>query len=93
MQLVGLRCPLKKAPPQHPYQRRKQSWTTVKAKTNSKPTQITKVQLEKISDISLTSQKKKMDIVADHPTVKFLIVQTGACDVVKQQSGVLKQDL
>ena len=41
-----------------------------------------------VSDIS----ERILDIVADHPTAKSLILHTGACDVVKQQSEVLKQD-
>ncbi|KAM4539925.1 uncharacterized protein PAE49_020669 [Odontesthes bonariensis] len=41
-----------------------------------------------VSDIS----KKILDIVAEHPTLKSLIIQTGDLDVVKQQSEVLKQD-
>ena len=41
---------------------------------------------------SLTSQQKILDIAAEHPTAKSLILHTGACDVVKQQSEVLKQD-
>ena len=41
-----------------------------------------------VSDIS----EKILDIVAEHPTEKSLVLHTGACDVVKQQSEVLKQD-
>ena len=41
-----------------------------------------------VSDIS----EKILDIIAEHPTAKSLILHTGACDVVKQQSEVLKQD-
>lgn len=33
-----------------------------------------------------------MDIVADHPTVKNIIVHTGGCDIVKKESEVLKRD-
>ncbi|KAK9521502.1 hypothetical protein VZT92_021299 [Zoarces viviparus] len=35
---------------------------------------------------------KILDIVADYPTVKNIIVHTGSCDIVKQQSEVLKRD-
>ena len=42
-----------------------------------------------VSDIS----EKILAIVAEHPTEKSLILHTGACDAVKQQSEVLKQEL
>ncbi|KAK0137897.1 Protein Dok-7 [Merluccius polli] len=41
-----------------------------------------------VSDIS----QKILEITAEHPTVKSLVIHTGALDVVKQQSEVLKQD-
>ncbi|KAK0155797.1 hypothetical protein N1851_001700 [Merluccius polli] len=41
-----------------------------------------------VSDIS----EKILEITAEHPTVKSLVIHTGALDVVKQQSEVLKQD-
>uniref|UniRef100_A0A667Z3M9 OSK domain-containing protein n=1 Tax=Myripristis murdjan TaxID=586833 RepID=A0A667Z3M9_9TELE len=41
-----------------------------------------------VSDIS----EKILKIADEHPTVKSLIIHTGALDVVKQQSEVLKQD-
>lgn len=41
-----------------------------------------------VSDIS----KKILKIADEHPTVKYLIIHTGALDVVKQQSEVLKQE-
>ena len=139
-----------------PVPKRKQPWTTVKTKSKSVPTQITKIQLENrfaplyqdrasspsmnkeryetkskskrsqkelmtgpqtliVGDVavkevnSFCSKKntnvlcftndmvsdiseKILDIVAEHPTAKSLILHTGACDVVKQQSEVLKQD-
>ena len=36
--------------------------------------------------------QKILEITAEHPTVKSLVIHTGALDVVKQQSEVLKQD-
>ncbi|KAK0142305.1 hypothetical protein N1851_020039 [Merluccius polli] len=41
-----------------------------------------------VSDIS----EKILEITAEHPTVKSLVIHTGALDVVKQQSEVLKRD-
>ncbi|KAK0136906.1 hypothetical protein N1851_026928 [Merluccius polli] len=41
-----------------------------------------------VSDIS----QKILEITAEHPTVKSLVIHTGALDVVKQQSEVLKRD-
>ncbi|KAK0144340.1 Zinc finger BED domain-containing protein 1 [Merluccius polli] len=41
-----------------------------------------------VSDIS----EKILEITAEHPTVKSVVIHTGALDVVKQQSEVLKQD-
>ena len=41
-----------------------------------------------VSDIS----EKILEITAEHPTVKSLVIHTGALYVVKQQSEVLKQD-
>ncbi|KAK0136699.1 hypothetical protein N1851_027107 [Merluccius polli] len=41
-----------------------------------------------VSDIS----DKILEITAEHPTVKSLVIHTGALDVVKQQSEVLKWD-
>ena len=41
-----------------------------------------------VSDIS----EKILEITAEHPTVKSLVIHTGALDVVKQQSQVLKRD-
>ena len=41
-----------------------------------------------VSDIS----EKILEITAEHPTVKSLVIHTGALDVVKQQSEVLKWD-
>ena len=35
-------------------------------------------------------REKILDIVADHPTVKNIVVHTGSCDTVKQQSDLLK---
>ncbi|KAK0143948.1 hypothetical protein N1851_017728 [Merluccius polli] len=36
--------------------------------------------------------QKILEITAEHPTVKSLVIHTGALDVVKQQSEVLKRD-
>ncbi|KAK0156365.1 CDK5 regulatory subunit-associated protein 1 [Merluccius polli] len=41
-----------------------------------------------VSDIS----QKILEITAEHPTVKSLVIHTGALDVAKQQSEVLKRD-
>ncbi|KAK0133164.1 hypothetical protein N1851_031450 [Merluccius polli] len=41
-----------------------------------------------VSDIS----QKILEITAEHPTVKSLVIHTGALDVVKQHSEVLKRD-
>ncbi|KAK0143490.1 hypothetical protein N1851_018402 [Merluccius polli] len=41
-----------------------------------------------VSDIS----ENILEITAEHPTMKSLVIHTGALDVVKQQSEVLKQD-
>ncbi|KAK0135756.1 Protein RIC-3 [Merluccius polli] len=57
----------------------------------SKTTKVPKYQSftnDMVSDIS----EKILEITAEHPTVKSLVIHTGALDVVKQQSEVLKQD-
>ncbi|KAK0132573.1 hypothetical protein N1851_032540 [Merluccius polli] len=41
-----------------------------------------------VSDIS----EKILEITVEHPTVESLVIHTGALDVVKQQSEVLKRD-
>uniref|UniRef100_A0A0F8ASY6 Uncharacterized protein n=1 Tax=Larimichthys crocea TaxID=215358 RepID=A0A0F8ASY6_LARCR len=55
------------------------------SKKNTKVLCFTK---DMVSDIS----KKILKIATEHPTVKSLIIHTGALDVVKQQSEVLKRD-
>ncbi|KAM4592398.1 uncharacterized protein PAE49_010282 [Odontesthes bonariensis] len=60
----------------------------IKRFCSKKKTKILCFSNDMVSDIS----KKILDIVAEHPTLKSLIVHTGALDVVKQQSEVLKQD-
>ncbi|KAK0139533.1 hypothetical protein N1851_023592 [Merluccius polli] len=54
----------------------------------SKNTKVLCFTNDMVSDIS----EKILEITAEHPTVKSLVIRTGALDVVKQQSGVLKQD-
>ncbi|KAK0148551.1 hypothetical protein N1851_011108 [Merluccius polli] len=54
----------------------------------SKNTKVLCFTNDMVSDIS----QKILEITAEHPTVKSLVIHTGALDVVKQQSEVLKQD-
>ncbi|KAK0151164.1 hypothetical protein N1851_007738 [Merluccius polli] len=54
----------------------------------SKNTKVLCFTNDMVSDIS----QKILEITAEHPTVKSLIIHTGALDVVKQQSEVLKRD-
>ncbi|KAK0142424.1 hypothetical protein N1851_019869 [Merluccius polli] len=54
----------------------------------SKNTKVLCFTNDMVSDIS----EKILEITAEHPTVKSLVIHTGALDVVKQQSEVLKQD-
>ncbi|KAK0156626.1 hypothetical protein N1851_000057 [Merluccius polli] len=54
----------------------------------SKNTKVLCFTNDMVSDIS----EKILEITAEHPTVKSLIIHTGALDVVKQQSEVLKRD-
>ncbi|KAK0143092.1 hypothetical protein N1851_018792 [Merluccius polli] len=54
----------------------------------SKNTKVLCFANDMVSDIS----EKILEITAEHPTVKSLVIHTGALDVVKQQSEVLKQD-
>ncbi|KAK0146187.1 hypothetical protein N1851_014504 [Merluccius polli] len=54
----------------------------------SKNTKVLCYTNDMVSDIS----EKILEITAEHPTVKSLVIHTGALDVVKQQSEVLKQD-
>ncbi|KAK0151649.1 hypothetical protein N1851_007049 [Merluccius polli] len=52
----------------------------------SKNTKVLCFTNDMVSDIS----EKILEITAEHPTVKSLVIHTGALDVVKQQSEVLK---
>ncbi|KAK0151592.1 hypothetical protein N1851_007105 [Merluccius polli] len=54
----------------------------------SKNTKVLCFTNDMVSDIS----EKILEITAEHPTVKSLVIHTGALDVVKQQSEVLKRD-
>ncbi|KAK0136925.1 hypothetical protein N1851_026895 [Merluccius polli] len=54
----------------------------------SKNTKVLYFTNDMVSDIS----EKILEITAEHPTVKSLVIHTGALDVVKQQSEVLKPD-
>ncbi|KAK0133055.1 hypothetical protein N1851_031570 [Merluccius polli] len=54
----------------------------------SKNTKVLCFTNDMVSDIS----QKILEITAEHPTVKSLVIHTGALDVVKQQSEVLKRD-
>ncbi|KAK0136943.1 hypothetical protein N1851_026876 [Merluccius polli] len=54
----------------------------------SKNTKVLCFTNDMVSDIS----EKILEITAEHLTVKSLVIHTGALDVVKQQSEVLKQD-
>ncbi|KAK0131770.1 hypothetical protein N1851_022873 [Merluccius polli] len=54
----------------------------------SKNTKVRCFTNDMVSDIS----EKILEITAEHPTVKSLVIHTGALDVVKQQSEVLKRD-
>ncbi|KAK0138892.1 hypothetical protein N1851_024565 [Merluccius polli] len=54
----------------------------------SKNTKVLCFTNDMVSDIS----EKILEITAEHPTVKSLVIHTGVLDVVKQQSEVLKQD-
>ncbi|KAK0150007.1 hypothetical protein N1851_009241 [Merluccius polli] len=60
-------------------------------KTNhffSKNTKVLCFTNDMVSDIS----EKILEITAEHPTVKSLVIHTGALHVVKQQSEVSKRD-
>ncbi|KAK0135629.1 Uridine-cytidine kinase-like 1 [Merluccius polli] len=54
----------------------------------SKNTKVLCFTNDMVSNIS----EKILEITAEHPTVKSLVIHTGALDVVKQQSEVLKRD-
>ncbi|KAK0155249.1 hypothetical protein N1851_002412 [Merluccius polli] len=54
----------------------------------SKNTKVLCFTNDMVSDIS----EKILEITAEHPTVKSVVIHTGALDVVKQQSEVLKRD-
>ncbi|KAK0143284.1 hypothetical protein N1851_018600 [Merluccius polli] len=54
----------------------------------SKNTKVLCFTNDMVSDIS----EKILEITAEHPRVKSLVIHTGVLDVVKQQSEVLKQD-
>ncbi|KAK0156136.1 hypothetical protein N1851_000584 [Merluccius polli] len=54
----------------------------------SKNTKVLCFTNDMVSDIS----EKILEITAEHPTVKSLVIHTGALDVVKQQSEVMKRD-
>lgn len=54
----------------------------------SKNTKVLCFNNDMVSDVS----KKILNIDAEHPTAKAFIIHTGALEVVKQQSEVLKQD-
>ncbi|KAK0144166.1 STAGA complex 65 subunit gamma [Merluccius polli] len=54
----------------------------------SKNTKVLCFTNDMVSNIS----EKILEITAEHPTVKSLVIHTGALDVVKQKSEVLKRD-
>ena len=54
----------------------------------SKNTKVLCFTNDMVSDIS----EKILEITVEHPTVKSLVIHTGAIDVVKQQSEILKRD-
>uniref|UniRef100_A0A3P8RR90 OSK domain-containing protein n=1 Tax=Amphiprion percula TaxID=161767 RepID=A0A3P8RR90_AMPPE len=56
--------------------------------SSKKNTKVLCFNNDMVSDIS----KKILKIAAEHPTAKSLVIHTGALDVEKQQSEVLKED-